>query len=642
MNLKPTLILFFISGICFLSNAQIINKGSLKITSSTNVYFHDEYTNDTSGNHMCDGNLYLNNNFINHGSTQSTSGTTYFKSAENTLLTLSGTSENANFYNLEIDVTTINKKGVSVANDFALHVTNALNLRSGDLRLIGESQLIQEHSGIDNNINVTGKLLLDQQGKASPYQYDYWSSPINNGGTFSFLGGKFDGTDSSQNPFNPRQILFNSGSPYNGLPSVTDGSGNVTTALTINTTWLYKYANVSGSYSDWIHLNSSSELKPGEGYTMKGTNASGPNQNYVYYGTPNNGDYQLSVSSGEYILLGNPYPSALDAEEFLTDNLSMTGALYFWVDGGSTSHVLSTYLGGYAIRNLTGGIIPAIASPLISGIGDAGSVTAPSQYVPVGKGFFVEAIASGNIEFNNSQRIYNSQSARTSSDNKYVRIGYEDPEGFHRQLLLGFLPNSPADLSFNNGYDATQLDKRDDNVFFIIDGNTNNHFAIQGVNDFSENMEFPIGLRISEDGSHQLMLDSVENFEANVYVKDNVLNTTYNLNDSNFDINLPAGEYFDRFSIVFQSSETLNTTTQDLDQTQVYYNGNNQIVVTKPSHVEMKSIDVYNVLGQHILSFSEDISNQNKIQLPFNEAKGVYLVVLNTNNSQKTTKILNY
>ncbi|WP_431133719.1 T9SS sorting signal type C domain-containing protein [Psychroserpens mesophilus] len=642
MNLKPTLILFFISAICFLSNAQIINKGALKITSGTNVYFQDEYTNATTGNHVCDGNFYLNSNFINDGLTAASSGTTYFKSAENTLLTLSGDSGNANFFNLEIDVTVVNKKGVSVANDFLLQVVNALNLKSGDLRLNGESQLIQRHSGIDSNVNVAGKLLIDQQGKASPYQYDYWSSPVNNGGTFSLLGGKFDGSDSSHNPFSPTQILFNSGSPYNGLPAVTDVSGNVTTALTINTSWLYKYSNATGSYYDWIQLNSSSTLNPGEGYTMKGTNTTEPNQNYVYYGTPNNGDYYIPVTSGENILLGNPYPSALDAEEFLYDNLSLTGALYFWVDGGSTSHVLSSHMGGYAIRNLTGGTPPSIASPLISGIGDAGEVTEPSKYVPVGKGFFIEAMASGNIVFENSQRVFNSQFERMSFDNKYVRIGYEDPEGFHRQLLLGFLPDSTADLNYNNGYDAIQLVKREDDVFFIIDDNINNHFGIQGVNDFSEYMEFPLGLIITEEGSHQLMLDSVENFTDIVYVKDNILNTTYNLNDSNFEINLPAGEYFDRYSIVFQPSETLNTTTQTLNKTQVYYNGKNQIVLTKPNHLEIKSIDVYNILGQHILSFSEHITNQNKIQLPFNEAKGIYLVVLNTNNSQKTTKILNY
>ena len=86
-------------------------------------------------------------------------------------------------------------------------VFNALNLKSGDLRLTGEAQLVQEHSGVDANTINSGKLILDQQGTVSPFQYDYWSSPVNNSGIFSFLGGKFDGVDSSVNPFKPTQIL---------------------------------------------------------------------------------------------------------------------------------------------------------------------------------------------------------------------------------------------------------------------------------------------------------------------------------------------------------------------------------------------------------------------------------------------------
>lgn len=649
MNLKPKLILYLTLSVCFFANAQIVNEGVLKISASTNVSFQDEYTNSSSGNHVSDGNFYLDNNFINDGLTSASSGTTYFKSAITNFMSISGSSKNVNFYNLEIDITPEGLKGLSVADEFLIQVTNAINFKSGDLRLTGEAQLIQEHSGIDVNTVVSGKLIQDQQGTVSAFKYDYWSSPVNNSGTFSLSGGKFDGVDSALNPFNPTQILFNSGNPYNGLPSATDGGGNVTTALTINSRWLYKYARGTGSYADWITLNSSSALNPGEGYTMKGTNALGSDQNYVFYGSPNNGDYQFAILTGESILLGNPYPSALDAEQFINDNITTVDALHFWVDGGSTSHVLSDYLGGYAIRNLTGGTPPSVASSLISGVGTSGAITAPSQYVPIGKGFFVEAIGSGNVQFNNSQRFFTLESSglRSSHSNrdvndKYVRIGYEDPEGFHRQLLLGFLPNSTADLNYNPGYDAIQISSRDDDVFFIIEDDVNKRFAIQGVDGFSEFLEFPIGLVISETGSHHLMLDDVENFNETVYLKDNVLDTTYNLSESDFEINLPAGLYSDRFSIVFQPSETLSTPEVELDNTLVFYNGQNQIVISNPNNLEITGIDVYNIIGQQILSITENFTNQNKVLIPFNKSDGVYMVVLKTNNTQKSTKILKY
>lgn len=656
MKQKYFILNFFILLGALNGYSQIVNEGILGISPSTDVYFENEYTNKSAATHDCNGNLYLNSNFINNGSTASTSGTTFFKSASNPLINVSGTTERVNFYNLEINITAASAQGVSVADNFIVTVANAINFASGNLRLVGESQLIQSHSGVDVNTVTSGKLLKDQQGYDSAFKYNYWSSPVNNGGTFALQGGKFDGTDSALNPFSPTQILFNSGSPYNGLPSVVDGGGNVTTALTINNSWLYKYTRGDSSYADWISMDENTSLNPGEGYVMKGTNTTAANQNYVFYGAPNNGEYQFPISIGEQTLLGNPYPSALDAEKFINDNILILDALYFWVDGGSNSHTLTDYLGGYAIRNLTGGTTPSIASPLISGIGTSGGVTAPSQYVSVGQGFFVDAYGAGNIVFDNSQRVFKTESAgdtvfyRTSdantttaaNENQYIRIGHEDPEGFHRQLLLGFLPNSSADINYNLGYDALVTETREDDLFFIIENDLNKKYAIQGVNSYNETMEFPLYLIITETGTQQIMIDAVENFSQTIYLKDKVLNTTHNLTASNFDINLPVGEYLDRYAIVFMPQEALLVDNQQLKNISVFYNGDQAIVVSNKERLQIQSINIFNVLGQEVLKLNSNLNNQSKVLIPFNNSNGIYLVQLETNKGKLIQKILKY
>lgn len=644
--------LIFFNFICGYS--QIVNEGILQITSTTDVYFENEYINKTTGIHNNNGSLYLNNNFVNDGVTSSTSGTTYFKSSTNPLLSITGTTESVNFYNLEVDITATSTKGLLITDQFALNVENSLSLINGDLRLEGESQLIQSHSGMDTNTIASGKILIDQQGYASAYKFNYWSSPINNNGTFSFLGGKFDGTDSNINSFSPQQILFNTGSPYNGLPSVVDGGDNVITPLTINKQWLYKYLQGTGAYADWVNLDENSALNPGEGYTMKGTNTPFVNQNYVFYGAPNNGEYLLPINTGEQSLLGNPYPSALDAEKFINDNILILDALYFWVDGGSASHALTDYLGGYAIRNLTGGTPPSVASPLINGIGDSGSITPPTQFVPVGQGFFVEAYSTGNIVFDNSQRAFKTESTgetifnRLSNnleddvENQYIRIGYEDPEGFHRQLLLGFLPSSIADINYNKGYDAILTEHRDDDLFYVIENDIDKKYAIQGLGAFNDTVELPLGLLITELGTHEIMLDEVENFTHTVYLKDNVLNTTHNLSASNFTVNLPLGDYLDRYSIVFLPGETLSNSSEELANIKIYYDGNHHIVVNNTERKELKAIKVFNVLGQEILSLNTNLNNEIRLLIPFNNSDGIYIVQLETINSKTTQKILNY
>lgn len=633
--------------------AQIVNEGVLQISSTTDVYFENEYTNKTSATLSANGNLYLNDSFINNGVTTSTTGTTYFKSTVNPLLSISGSSNNINFNNLEVDITATNTKGLSVADGFLLNISNQLNLVNGDVRLNGESQLIQSHVGLDANTVNSGKILVDQQGAASAFKYNYWSAPINNGGTFSLLNGKYDGTDSNLNPFTPSQMSFISGAPYNGLPAITNGAGEVTTALSINKMWLYKYIQGSGSYYDWVALDQNSALNPGEGYTMKGTGASGTDQNYVFYGAPNNGEYTMSINAGEESLIGNPYPSAFDSNKFILDNASVFDALYFWVDGGSTSHVLSNYLGGYAIRNLTGGTPPSLFSTLIGGLGTAGSITLPKRYLPIGQGFFIKAYASGTIVFNNSQRdfkkesdgdaiFYRNQNEQTENQDQFIRLGYEDPEGFHRQLLLGFLPNSAADVNYNPGYDALLKICRDDEMFFVIEQDLDKKYAIQGVNTFNDTMEFPLGLLISETGSHQIMIDEVENFQHTVYLKDNILNTTHNLTDANFNVNLPIGDHLDRYSLVFVPQNSLSTTDQTLTNLSVFYDGNKNVVVNNSDRMQLKNITIYNVLGQEILRLNDNINSTNKVQIPFNQSQGLYVVKVVTTTGELTQKIINY
>lgn len=633
--------------------AQIVNEGVLQISSTTDVYFENEYTNKTSATLSANGNLYLNDSFINNGVTTSTTGTTYFKSTVNPLLSISGSSNNINFNNLEVDITATNTKGLSVADGFLLNISNQLNLVNGDVRLNGESQLIQSHVGLDANTVNSGKILVDQQGAASAFKYNYWSAPVNNGGTFSLLNGKYDGTDSNLNPFTPSQMSFISGAPYNGLPAITNGAGEVTTALSINTMWLYKYIQGTGSYYDWVALDQNSALNPGEGYTMKGTGASGTDQNYVFYGAPNNGEYTMSINAGEESLIGNPYPSAFDSNKFILDNASVFDALYFWVDGGSTSHVLSNYLGGYAIRNLTGGTPPSLFSTLIGGLGTAGSITLPKRYLPIGQGFFIKAYASGTIVFNNSQRdfkkesdgdaiFYRNQNEQTENQDQFIRLGYEDPEGFHRQLLLGFLPNSVADVNYNPGYDALLKICRDDEMFFVIEQDLDKKYAIQGVNTFNDTMEFPLGLLISETGSHQIMIDEVENFQHTVYLKDNILNTTHNLTDANFNVNLPIGDHLDRYSLVFVPQNSLSTTDQTLTNLSVFYDGNKNVVVNNSDRMQLKNITIYNVLGQEILRLNDNINSTNKVQIPFNQSQGLYVVKVVTTTGELTQKIINY
>lgn len=641
--------LFFIYVVNFYS--QIVNEGTLQINPSTTIYFGQEYTNKSTATHSNNGELYLNSNFVNNGITSiPSSGTTFFNSSSNAIQVINGSTNNLNFYNLEVNNSLT---GVSVANDFGLTVANKIHLEKGDLRLVGSAQLVQTHTGVTINTANTGKLLRDQQGISSTYGYNYWGSPVNTSGTFILNGGLFDGTDESLNSFNPKQVLFNSGSPYNGTPSITDGSGNVTTALTVNNRWMYTYAPNASGYAGWVKIDQNSSINPGVGYTMKGTGALSLRQNYVFKGTPNDGDYSFTLALGEYMLMANPYPSALDCTQFITDNLGVINTLYFWVDGGSSSHVLSDYLGGYATRTLATGVLPSIKEEVIASLG----IIAPTRYMGVGQGFFAQANNAGTVVFKNSHRALKRENGTDSyffkkSDSKMnpnvkssaldceVKIKYYDPETFTRQLSLSFLIDAPVDLNFNSGYDAVMIDEREDELFYIIENDLTKKYIIQAVGAFNELYEFPLGFKMTELGVHKIEIDQVVNFSNTVYIKDKVLDTYHNLSLAPFYPNLAPGVYLDRFSVVFINPQALDVDEISQLNLKAFYNGSKAIIVQNPTNIPITSIGIFNVLGQNMYKTNTNVLKEKEISIPFNHQNGVYFVRVETEKGIQNFKII--
>ncbi len=87
--------------------------------------------------------------------------------------------------------------------------------------------------------------------------------------------------------------------------------------------WLYLYENYAyNSYYDWHRINQTYDVNVGLGFIMKGSGNSTPEQNYTFVGKPNNGMITHAISSGgNESLIGNPYPSAIDARKFIIDNM---------------------------------------------------------------------------------------------------------------------------------------------------------------------------------------------------------------------------------------------------------------------------------------------------------------------------------
>jgi hypothetical protein len=530
--------------------------------------------------------------------------------------------------------------------DNSLRIKTNLKL-NGKIDLKGNSQLLQDTGSVLNEPS-NGYIEIDQQGSGNSFRYNYWSSPVNSRGTEFTIGEVLrDGTD-------PNDIInIDFGSNY------THADGTASSPIKLSAYWMYKLTGSILGYSAWESVGSTSKINIGQGYTMKGSNSDAIEQNYTFIGKPNNGIIELPIDANNDYLLGNPYPSAIDANKFIEDNgifqgtSSITGTLYFWEHYGGDSHNLAEYQAGYGTYSKGGGV-SASSSPPVAGVSTSGTSVkgAPKQYIPVGQAFFVVGDADGGqIEFNNSQRVFeressgnsvfmraNTSEATTNNDLRTkFRIGFDAPRISHRQILLT-LDNNTTD-AVDWGYDAEMYEVFDDDMYWVLN---EKKYVIQATDNFNIDKEIPLGIRTLEGGLISIKVDELENAEnyTNLYIKDNLTGETHDITNQYFSINLDAGEYQNRFFIVLQPSLGIIEEASSLDGIQIYMNNSNSTLqLNGIVETEVKNVSLFNYLGQQVKTWSISPDKQS-IALPIEVASGVYIVIVETTKGKVNKKII--
>lgn len=547
---------------------------------------------------------------------------------------------------------------LSAQNNTSVEVSHYLKI-NGTLDLVGESQLVQTLNS-DFDATSTGKIERDQQGTSNKFNYNYWCSPVStpngttNNGTYTVAGVFKDGTTST-----PQNITWVSGANASG------GS-----PLSMSSIWIYKFQTATNQYSNWIYTGPNGLLNTAQGYTLKGSGASTTEQNYTFVGKPNNGRIQFSMPPSLINLTGNPYASALDANDFIDDNIaSTTGALYFWDHFGGETHNLLSYLGGYATYTKMGGVV-AVSQPELQNLGPGTKV--PKRYVPVGQGFFIHSnTIGGNIVFNNNQREFakeatgnsffirsqnhtssipqadhftdNSENFDDSSDDYIrIRLGFNSRNDYHRQLLLGFA-NENATSEIDPGYDAINIDNQLNEMYFV---HGESKLVIQADGYFSINNSYPLGVKCDAQGTIKFMIDETENLDSDqeIYIYDNLTQIYHSIKNDTLNVEMEAGTYDDRFSLRFVNEENLGTGDQQLTSgIHIAFTTNNNTLHIKNNLIDTTVIDatVFSILGQKLTTYDTAEQTQQSIQIPIsNLSSGTYIVKVHTTNGDLSTKII--
>ncbi|AUS04471.1 T9SS type A sorting domain-containing protein [Pseudotamlana carrageenivorans] len=539
---------------------------------------------------------------------------------------------------------TAHVREVEVESSATLNINDGLLLEvedsviiDGTLDLLGEAQLIQNHSGPTTN-SGNGTLIIRQQGTTNLYNYNYWSAPVNKAGVWE-IGWLEDASG---------QIAFTSN--LNADPS--------TSPITLSSRWLYTFSGATNDYDAWQKIETNIPISSAEGYTLKGSGATGTEQEYVFNGIPNDGNYTKVAVPGYDLLLGNPYPSALNADQFITDNTGIIdGTLYFWEHFiTNNSHYLKDYEGGYATYNLMMGTSAAIPdnSGLTSGLGSA-SKAKPTGNISVGQGFFVTITSTGFVTFNNNQRVFakdsdggsvfyksNSNKSTTTQDNRTkIWFAFLEPNNIKKTMGLGYDPNH-ATIGYDHGYDAIAFNEFKNDIYWPLE---DKELVIQALPQINIEDELPVTIKAIDSGIYKMTIDDSQNLPdaLEVFLKDYETNSYYDLRHTIAEITLQSGTYENRFAIVFQKESLLNTEGVAKNTVTATYNKPTETLTL--NHTEdlsnIASVIIYDVNGKKVIT-KRSLKSANIDVSSLSEGLYILNLKLKSDSNTRSMKFLKY
>ncbi|EDP95692.1 T9SS type A sorting domain-containing protein [Kordia algicida OT-1] len=578
------------------------------------------------------------------------------------------------FCNVSAQLTVRNNHYIFV-KDQVLFVNDNVNLQESDAKMYlrDDAQLVQG-TGVTGN-SGEGQLSVYQNGTTHNYAYNYWCSPVGNN-SLSFGNENFSVNllDDATGLISSTDAAFTS---YDGFSS----------PLTIARYWIYTFENAS-SYSQWMYKADTGAIAPGLGFTMKGTSDSSNNQLYDFRGKANNGTITNSVASSQWTLVGNPYPSALDAVAYIhdTDNQNaITGTLYYWEQDLSVmSHNVADYVGGYATYTINAAgtletFIPATFDTYNSDgtLNTTGNTSTSSKrarrYIPVGQGFMVEgsSTTSGVVQSKNTHRVYykqsnidseffrstdvndvglieNSQTANNHENTnsyygvippeyKRFRLNIDFNNTYTRQLVQTF-HDTEATAGFDYGLESKSPLGVASDAFWII----NEEPYIAQALPYNIEMTIPLHINVAQNTTVRIRTFDVQNFSANqaIYIHDKQLNQYHDISNGFFEIALSQGEYTDRFEVTFLAdNNVLGFEQYEIENLLVLQDKERQqLIVQNPNLLHIESIQLYDMLGRKVLD-NKGLKKHDKYIVdttPFNE--GVYIVKIIAKNHKEYSK----
>lgn len=493
---------------------------------------------------------------------------------------------------INADITLNNSENVEVING----VTGI-----GKIIMSSEASFVQRNpSAVGPNIELTKRT----RSLMHRYDYIYWGTPIA-GNFFSQIAEAQAGISGIAGAFDAYyRYLSGSGGGWRALTTIETGKGFIT-RIKAQTPF------TNSTNTDFI--------------------------NFKFTGFANNGDIIIPITNNpadlngatSHVLLANPYPSAIDADIFLSQNTDIDGVVYIWTAATVNDGIGTPYSQADYIAYTRAGFVAP--SPIVASF---------NGKIASAQGFKVKSLTnSGNVTFTNCMRLlannnnfYKLKQPISNSINRF-KLNMTGNNGVFSQILIAYLPN--CSLGYDRMYDAGRNSVSTAQLYSFLDKD-NLKLAINARPELDLNDIVSIGVSKTTTTSEEftVTINEKEGVFADgsvpVYLYDGLLNIYHDLNKGAYTFYSNENELNNRFKIVY-TNKTLGTTDFVSNSNKLIATINKQTLNISAS-LPMTNLSIYDVSGRLLTEMN--INRQREITNPFRFGSGIYIVKITLENGE--------
>ncbi|QBN20381.1 glycosyl hydrolase [Flavobacterium nackdongense] len=360
--------------------------------------------------------------------------------------------------------------------------------------------------------------------------------------------------------------------------------------------------------------------------------------NGTFTGIPNNGSINRVVTYKNvapfgfgYNMIGNPYPSTLNALAFITANATkIESTLYFW---RKTNGALGS---AYATWNSS-----------IGGTASGAGSEVPNGNIQVGQGFFVRAKPGTNplatsfnqtLTFTNEMRLGNTstQFFKTRQETKdRLWLNLTTTTGVFSQALIGYLNDATVGV---DDFDGKYIN---DSPIALTSNINNEEYTIQSRPSFDPSDIVALNFKTDVAGEYTIALDHLDGVFANgqdVYLVDSKTGAEVDLKVASHTFTTASGVDNSRFSLKYQKTLKVDATAFNENSVRVYKN--NRTIYVNSGAVAIYNVKVFDIQGRLIAEQNNLKANTATIKNLNTENQVLIVKITGENNSVVSKKVM--